>query len=549
MRAPSPANRCRRGVASLALAAACVTLAVAQSGAPGHALERSPDRARVLDAMKRATVFMVETVSTRGGYVWQYLPDFSRRWGELEARPTMIWIQPPGTPTMGQLFLDAYHATGDEYYYRAAERAAEALIRGQLSAGGWDYVVDFAGDRSLRDWYGTVGRNAWRLEEFQHYRGNATFDDGATAGSAHLLLRLYVEKRDLKFKPALDRAIRFVLDSQDPVGAWPQRYPPQHEPSQGAAADYTSYLTFNDDVTAGNIELLIACDEALGERRLLDPITRGMNAFIVAQQGQPHPGWALQYTPDLKPAGARTYEPAAIATHTTAQNIEHMLRFYRLTGDTRFLARIPEALDWLDAVRLPPDVAAVAGGGRTHPTFLAVGTNTPIYVHRRGSNVFNGAYYADGNPHDTIGHYGSFRQIDVARLRALYREAKAVPPAEAVKGSPLAPGAGVPTLPRYVAVREPPPFLDGIDGPAEGRAARIIASLDAQGRWLTELWQTSHPYRGDGPAEVAPGDFRRTSVGDGSDTSPYRATGVIGISTQAYIRNMSELIRYLDSGR
>ena len=76
--------------------------------------------------MKRATTFMVEKVAYKGGYVWSYLPDMSRRWGEMEAKPTMIWIQPPGTPSMGHLFLDAYHATGDEYYYRAAEQVASA---------------------------------------------------------------------------------------------------------------------------------------------------------------------------------------------------------------------------------------------------------------------------------------------------------------------------------------------------------------------------------------------------------------------------------------
>ena len=49
---------------------------------------------------------------------------------------------------MGHLFLDAYHATGDEYYYRAAEQAADALIAGQLPAGGRNYMIDLAGDRS-----------------------------------------------------------------------------------------------------------------------------------------------------------------------------------------------------------------------------------------------------------------------------------------------------------------------------------------------------------------------------------------------------------------
>ncbi|MFA6702954.1 MAG: pectate lyase, partial [Dysgonamonadaceae bacterium] len=39
----------------------------------------------VKQTMLRATHYMIENVSTNGGYVWYYLPDFSRRWGEMEA--------------------------------------------------------------------------------------------------------------------------------------------------------------------------------------------------------------------------------------------------------------------------------------------------------------------------------------------------------------------------------------------------------------------------------------------------------------------------------
>jgi hypothetical protein len=106
---------------------------------------------------------------------------------------------------MGHLFLDAYHATGDEYYYRAAESVAGALIFAQHPSGGWNYLADFAGERSLREWYDTVARNAWRMEEFQHHWDNATFDDSSTAVSAKFLLRLYVEKRT-RIQPALDKA-------------------------------------------------------------------------------------------------------------------------------------------------------------------------------------------------------------------------------------------------------------------------------------------------------------------------------------------------------
>jgi hypothetical protein len=92
-----------------------------------RAFALAPDRPRAGDHA-RATRFMVDEASVGGGYVWSALPDFSRRWGELEAAPTMIWVQPPGTGTMGHLFLDAYHATGDEAYYAAAVSAADALV-------------------------------------------------------------------------------------------------------------------------------------------------------------------------------------------------------------------------------------------------------------------------------------------------------------------------------------------------------------------------------------------------------------------------------------
>ena len=50
---------------------------------------------QVLKTMKTATQFMMDKVSYNGGFVWEYLPDLSRSWGELEAKRTMAWIQPP----------------------------------------------------------------------------------------------------------------------------------------------------------------------------------------------------------------------------------------------------------------------------------------------------------------------------------------------------------------------------------------------------------------------------------------------------------------------
>lgn len=168
--------------------------------------------------MLEATKFMVEEVGMNGGYLWNYLPDMSRQWGEMEAYDTMIWVQPPGTVSMAHTFLDAFQATGEEYYYAAAEKAIEALIWGQSEHGGWNYFIDFAGDRSMKEWYNTIGKNGWRLEEFQYYYGNSTFDDDVTSDAARVILRMYLEDFDPKYKPALDKAIEFILESQYPLG-------------------------------------------------------------------------------------------------------------------------------------------------------------------------------------------------------------------------------------------------------------------------------------------------------------------------------------------
>ena len=232
-----------------------VRVALALLSVPLLAADASPTRAQTIDAMKRATTFMTEKIAVRGGYVWSYLPDLSRRWGEMEARPTMIWMQAPGTASMGHAFLDALHATGDEFFYRAAEQVAGALIAAQHPAGGWHYIHDFAGEKSLREWYDTVGRNGWRLEEYQHYYGNATFDDSTTTDCAEFMLRIALEKRDKKYLGSLSRALEFVLASQYPTGGWPQRYPPADKFSKNGLPDYTGYITFNDDVIGGNVEI------------------------------------------------------------------------------------------------------------------------------------------------------------------------------------------------------------------------------------------------------------------------------------------------------
>jgi len=512
----------------------------------GHSEAQSPQlENRAKETMLHATQYMVQEVSTNGGYLWHYLPDFSRRWGEMEAYKTQIWVQHPGTVSMGHVFLDAYSATGDEYYYEAAEKAAAALIWGQSNEGGWNYVIDFAGDRSLKHWYDTIGKNGWRLEEFQHYYGNSTFDDDVTSNAARFLLRIYLQKLDPKYKPALDKAINFIIKSQYPLGGWPQRFPLRYDFAKKGLPDYSSFYTFNDDVTWENVNFLIQCYLTLGEQRFLDPIRRGMNFYIITQQG--NGGWGQQYNMELEPTGARTYEPPALLPNTTFDNAMILMKFYEYTGDRKFLARVPDAINWLENTRLPKDLTE--GGTYTHPLFVEIGSNEPIFVHRIGANVTYGYYYYDNNHEQVIGHYFDDGRIhiDTDELQREYDRLNNVSSEDLLKDSPIEVGP-------LAQEGTPQNFHDlnprsSTTLPDEAEVREIINALDDHNRWLARnvrLLRTSNPYIGDGQNQELTDEYATTYVGDQTDTSPYTDTsGQEYISTRTYIQNMNLLINYL----
>lgn len=504
----------------------------------------------VKQAMKRATRYMMDVASYQGGFVWNYLPDFSRQWGELEARRTMVWLQSPSTPDMGELLLDAYHVTGDDYYYESAKRVATCIVQGQLSCGGWNYMFDLAPEDSLRAWYATIGRQAWRLEEFQHYYGNATFDDEATKHCAEFLLRFYLEKHDDTFLPPLQKVIDFMLASQYDNGGWPQRFPLMYSHPFKGKADYSSFITLNDNVMSANIDFLLQCYTSLGLEHLKKPILSAMHLMRDLQQEPPLAGWADQYTPtDLKPAHARSYEPRAVNTGTTTGMIYKMIDFYKLTGDKSFLEGIPAAIQFLESQKLPSELASkvrrtpLQADEILMPRFLNPEDGKPMYVHRKGGNVVNGEYYTDTITSATIAHYSSFAVVNPSQLRAALDKAKMWVQKDLERNSPLL-ACGVRGAKEYyyssIGNQRRMVALPSVD--------EVVSSLDKEGRWLAPLSQISHPYQPIPKNMATQSDdvsYAQTMVGDEYDTSPYENKDVIGVSTRTYIQNMLVLINSL----
>jgi hypothetical protein len=229
------------------------------------------------------------------------------------------------------------------------------------------------------------------------------------------------------------------------------------------------------------------------------------------------------------------------------------LNFYEWTGEARFIARVPEALAWLDSVRLADD--QVRAPNRHYPTFVEIGTNRARINHRRGSNVVSGAYYWDYNPEKPITHYSQWRSIDVAALRARHERLRAASPQALAAASPFNPRPEF-RLPRFFTTQniEVSDMTSNVGSgalapPSAERTRELIATLNAEGYWPTPLTATSQPYIGDGPATATPGDFSQTLVGDQYDTSPYVTQNpATGISTGTFIQNMSSLLLIADSG-
>ncbi len=368
----------------------------------------SPNRQEVESAMRTAADFMMEKLSYRGGFVWKTKPDGSLRYGELKARDTMIWVEPPGTPTVGMVFLEAYKATGEQLYLDHARTVANALVWGQRPEGGWNYNIDFEVN-GLDAYYEEYFSKRWGWQEHTKNENNSTFDDEVTQAATLFLLRLYDTTLDPAYRAPLFKALDFILESQYPNGGWPQRYPLRN--------DYTAAYTFNDGAIFNNIIVLLEAYDRLGRPEFLEAARRGMDFFIISQLPTPQAGWAQQYGRDMQPTRGRKFELATVSAGQTSDNITDLFTIYKATGDRRYLEPISKALDWLDASAIGPN------GLYTY--FYEAGTNRPIYA-RKPTIENHVATFVPTYDSEEAYPYGHRFTLNVPALRAELERLKAL---------------------------------------------------------------------------------------------------------------------------
>lgn len=407
-------------------------------------------------ALQKAVHFFHSEVSSHGGYLWRYSSDLVLREGEGQASKTMIWVQPPGTPTVGQAFLEAYEATGELCYLDAARDAAYALLQGQLHSGGWFYRIEFDAQERQKylyrydiEWHrqpdptapaDPMSADGWDVWKKRRYKGNLTIlDDDTTQSAARFLMRVdqTLDFKDQKIHEASEYALESLLKTQYPNGAWsasydrfprslpnPEYYPvikasyPQSWPRTWTK-EFSGCYMLNDNVVANMILVMLDAYEIYGDERYLASAQKAGDFLLLAQMPEPQPAWAQQYDRKMYPVWDRKFEPPAISSMESQAILEALMLLYRKTGKAKYLEPIPRAIGYLRGSQLPDGSLA---------RFYELQANRPLY--------FTKDYKLTYSSDDLPTHYSFIVESRLDSIEAEYhRLSKTTPPNLQTQGS------------------------------------------------------------------------------------------------------------------
>ena len=405
-----------------------------------------------LKAMKLAGDFFHQKVAVSGGYVYEYSLDLQQRQGEGKAAATEIWVQPPGTPTVGMAFVSAFEATGDQQFLAAAIDAAHALMFGQLESGGWNASIDFDPKGPHTDRY----RNGKGRAKGKNF---SSLDDDKTQSAVCLLMQVdkALEFRNAEIHAATMLALNSLLTAQFSNGGFPQgwrepvsqqavkkaSYPDYEWRTENRIKEYWDYYTLNDGLAGTVARTLDLAHETYGDARYRDALLKLGDFLILAQMPEPQPGWAQQYNFDMQPMWARKFEPPAISGRESEDAMETLLFLHEISGDPKFLAPIEPGLAWLKRSVLADGQIA---------RFYEMQSNRPLYFVRDTYELT----YDDSN---LPTHYGFKAKPRIDKIEKRYQELKQTGKFRKSVSNPN-------TLTRD--------------------AARIVSELDSEGRWLSD---------------------------------------------------------------
>ncbi|MCS0598132.1 pectate lyase [Massilia agri] len=266
--------------------------------------------------------------------------------GPLDTTP-----RPHGGPQDGGMPLRQAAAW---YGKPEALHIAGNILSFQTPAGGWGKNIDRSGPprRPGEPW---VPLDAGQRKASWSYVG--TFDNGATTNELRFLARVQAQLPGAQGEPyraAFLKGLRYVLNAQYPNGGFPQVYPLQ--------GGYHDAVTLNDNAMVRVVTLLADVMEGQGDfafvpaaqlRETRAAVEQAVALFLATQQrsGASLSGWGQQYDAlTLALAGARKFEPAALASLETAAVLQFLMRLPDPSPEVR--ASVDGGVAWLRAAAL-----------------------------------------------------------------------------------------------------------------------------------------------------------------------------------------------------
>lgn len=423
------------------------------------------DRLTVLSAAKQATTFLTDHVSTQGGYLWRYSADLSLKEGEGVVTSPTIWVQPPGTPLLGEAFIDLYQATGDQQFLQAAISAAKVLLHGQMRSGGWQDRIELE----------PIRREKWAYRQAPpspKAKDQSSLDDNKTQSALHFLIRLdkTLEMQNAEIHEAVNYGLDCLLKKgQLPGGGFPQvwtdqpierdaeilqqaSFPDEWSRNYPGHNSYWNRYTLNDNLALDVVQVLLLANEVYGEKRYLDSVIQFADSLLRTQLPHPQPAWAQQYNDQVQPTWARKFEPPAVATSESFDVIRTLLLVNAHTGEKKYMDAASRALEYLKSCRLPDGRVA---------RFYELQTNRPLYFDR--------TYQLTYDDSDVPTHY-SFKLADrTDSLQQMLKRLRALEPHQRV------------------------PTFKQTSRPSPTKIDRIIEAMDGRGAWVTSVGLRYHP--------------------------------------------------------
>ncbi|MBN2612699.1 MAG: pectate lyase [Bacteroidales bacterium] len=181
-----------------------------------------------------------------------------------------------------------------------------------------------------------------------------TFDNSTTYSQIESMAKIYTVTGEEKYKTACLKGLDYTLAAQYPNGGWPQIYPLKD--------DYSRYITFNDDVMIGIMQMFKdildnnPCYEFvdIGRRaNIKDSFDRGIKCILECQvkENGKLTAWAQQHDErTLFPAPARKFEPVALCSRESAVIANFLMEIEN--PEREVINAIQAAIKWFDEQKI-----------------------------------------------------------------------------------------------------------------------------------------------------------------------------------------------------